>query len=49
MHYNKQITGSDNKVKTICKTIKKKTGKHSAAEDGPSVKMNDNIIKVMNL
>jgi hypothetical protein len=44
MHDNKQILKSDNKVKTIWKTVKDETGKHSTAEENPSIKIHNTVI-----
>jgi hypothetical protein len=35
---------SDNKVKTIWKIVRDKTGKHSRVEKNTSVKVNNNVI-----
>jgi hypothetical protein len=35
MYYNKQIFESDNRVKSIWKTVKDTTGKYSTAEENP--------------
>jgi hypothetical protein len=39
MHYTKQISGSDNKIKIIWKIVKRGTGKHSIVEEILSVKV----------
>jgi hypothetical protein len=43
-HYNKQILESNNKVKAVWKIVKKETGKYSAEEVTPSIKIYDNAI-----
>jgi hypothetical protein len=44
IHYNKQISKSDNKVRTILKITKDKIGKHSTVEENPSIKVNNSAI-----
>jgi hypothetical protein len=44
IYYNKEISKSDNKVKTIWKIVKDKTGTHSMVEENPSIKINNNVI-----
>jgi hypothetical protein len=44
IHYNKQISKSDNKVRTIWKIVKDETGKHSTLEENPSIKVNNSVI-----
>jgi hypothetical protein len=39
----KQISESDNKVRTIWKTAKDKSGTHTTAEENPSIKVNNVI------
>jgi hypothetical protein len=48
MHYNQQILESDNKLKAIWKIVKKETGKYSSEEVTPSIKINDNVKKILN-
>jgi hypothetical protein len=44
IHYNKQISKSDNRVRTIWKIVKDETGKHSTEEENPSIKVNNSVI-----
>jgi hypothetical protein len=44
IHYNKQISKSDNKVRTVWKIVKDETCKHATAEENPSIKVNNGVI-----
>jgi hypothetical protein len=44
IHYNKQISKSDNKVRTVWKIVKDETGKHLTVEENPSIKVNNSVI-----
>jgi hypothetical protein len=44
IHYNKQISKSDNKVRTIWKIVKDETCKPTTAEENPSIMVNNSII-----
>jgi hypothetical protein len=44
MHYNKQISETNNKVKAVWKIVQKETEKYST-EVTPSIKINDNGIQ----
>jgi hypothetical protein len=45
IHYNKQISKSDNKVRTIWKIVKDKTGEDFTEKENPSIKVNNSVTK----
>jgi hypothetical protein len=47
-HYNKQILESGSKGKAIWKIVQKETRKYSSEEMTPSIKINDDVQKLLN-
>jgi hypothetical protein len=43
MHYNKQVSKSDNKVRTVWKIVKDEMGKNSTVEENSSIKVNNSV------